>query len=57
MPCPNCGSDNIKEQKYDPAELEEVSGVLIMYLVILCEKCKWGFNCTGTLDKRVKKNE
>jgi len=53
--CLNCDSENVEVQKYDPAESEEISGIWILAVVLLCNDCGWGFNCTGTKDHRVKK--
>jgi len=57
MVCPDCGSKNTQEQKYDEAEAEEVEGVFVKAIVILCHDCGWGFNITGTLDRRPKKEK
>lgn len=57
MACPNCDSTNVKVQKYEPAETEEVPGIWLMAVVLLCHDCNWGFNCTGTMDKRPKKSK
>lgn len=56
MPCPACGSKKTKEQKYQETETEEIPGVFIKQLIILCHDCKWGFNCMATLDTRPKKS-
>jgi len=57
MVCPKCASTHTTEQEYDEAEAEEVSGVYIKALVILCHDCGWGWNCTGTQDRRTKKEK
>lgn len=54
MTCPDCGSNNTVEQKYKEAETEEIEGVYVKVLVILCKDCGWGFNITGTIDRRSK---
>lgn len=54
MVCPLCGSNNTKEQEYNEAETEEVPGIFIKQLLVLCHDCGWGWNCAGTKDNRKK---
>lgn len=58
MACPNPSCNNkdvMTEVIWKTSELEELPGVFVMGLAILCPKCGWGFNCSGTFDKRQKK--
>ncbi|NIT99599.1 MAG: hypothetical protein GWN01_01235 [Nitrosopumilaceae archaeon] len=55
--CPQCGSNDVVAQKWKEAELEELPGVYVKQIMLLCKKCLWGWNCAGTLDTRKKESQ
>lgn len=58
MECFFCGErKNLVIQKYRPAEIEEIPNTWIMQVLILCNKCGWGFNCVGDIKKKENERE